>query len=254
LIRPRVIPCLLLQNRGLVKTVKFKDPKYLGEPINVVRIFNDKEVDELVFLDITATIEKRGPSFDLLRNIASECFMPLGYGGGITSMEDVRQLLTIGIEKIILNTSAVEKPTLISTAADYAGSSSVVISIDVKRNPFGKYEVFTCSGRKATGLDPMKHAIQMEKLGAGEIFINSIDRDGTMQGYDLELVRRVSGAVNIPVVACGGAGRVQHLREAIEDGGASAAAAGSMFVFQGPLRAVLISYLNAQELKTLREA
>ncbi len=249
-----MIPCLLLQNRGLVKTVKFKDPKYLGDPINVVRIFNDKEVDELVFLDITATTEKRGPAFDLLRNIASECFMPLGYGGGITSIEDVRQLLTIGIEKIILNTSAVEKPTLVGTAADYAGSSSVVISIDVKRTTFGKYEVCTHSGKKATGLDPVKHAIQMEKLGAGEIFINSIDRDGTMQGYDLELIRRISGAVGIPVVACGGAGGIQHLREAIELGGASAAAAGSMFVFQGPLRAVLISYLSAQELKTLREA
>ena len=156
MIRPRVIPCLLLLNRGLVKTVKFKNPKYLGDPINVVRIFNDKEVDELVFLDITATVEKRAPAFDLLRNITSECFMPLGYGGGITSMEDVRHLLTIGIEKVILNTSAAENPALIGAAAEYAGSSSVVISIDVKKNPFGKYEVYTRSGGKATGLDPVK--------------------------------------------------------------------------------------------------
>jgi cyclase len=254
MMRPRVIPCLLLQDRGLVKTVKFKNPKYLGDPINIVLIFNDKEVDELVFLDIKATLENRSPAFDLLRNITSECFMPLGYGGGIRSMEDVRHLLSIGIEKIILNTSAIEGPTLVRSAADYAGSSSVVISIDVKKNILGKYEVYTHGGRKATGLDPVKHAVDVEGRGAGEILINSIDRDGMMEGYDLELIHRVSEAVGIPVVACGGAGTIQHLREAIKLGGASAAAAGSMFVFQGPLRGVLISYPNPLELKTLLEA
>lgn len=253
MIRPRVIPCLLLQDRGLVKTVKFKNPKYLGDPINIVRIFNDKEVDELVFLDIKATPENRPPAFDQLRNITSECFMPLGYGGGIKSMEDVRQLLSIGIEKIILNTSSVENPALIRAVADHAGSSSVVISIDVKKNIAGKYEVHTHCGRKGTGLDPVKHAVEVEKLGAGEILINSIDRDGMMEGYDLELVRRVSEAVGIPVVACGGAGNTRHLRDAIKLGGASAAAAGSMFVFQGPLRAVLISYPDPQEIKSLLE-
>jgi cyclase len=250
MIRPRVIPCLLLKNEGLVKTVKFKDPKYLGDPINIVRIFNDKEVDELIFLDILATVENRPPNFDLLGKITSECFMPLGYGGGIRNMDDVRRLLAIGVEKFVLNTSAVENPTLVRSAADHAGSQAVVISIDVKKTLFGKYEVFTRAGRKATGLDPLKFAVEMEKQGAGEILINSIDRDGTMQGYDLDLIRRVAESVSVPVVACGGAGNIGHLAEAVQ-AGASAAAAGSMFVFQGPLRGVLISYPAQEELKSV---
>jgi cyclase len=248
MIRPRVIPCLLLKNEGLVKTVKFKEPKYLGDPINIVRIFNDKEVDELVFLDITATVENRRPNFDLLGKITSECFMPLGYGGGIRDMDDVKRLLAMGVEKIVLNTSAVENPSLIRAAADYAGSQAVVISMDVKKTLFGKYEIFTRSGKKGTGLDPVQFAVEMEKQGAGEILVNSIDRDGTMQGYDLELIRRVADSVTVPVVACGGAGNIQHLAEAIR-AGASAAGAGSMFVFQGPLRGVLISYPAQEELK-----
>ena len=248
MIRPRVIPCLLLKSEGLVKTVKFKDPKYLGDPINIVRIFNDKEVDELIFLDITATVENRPPNFEILGKITSECFMPLGYGGGIRTLEEVKKLLAIGVEKIVLNTSAVENPSLIRAAADYAGSQAVVISIDVKKTMFGKYEVYARGGRKATGFDPVKYAVETQKQGAGELFLNSIDRDGTMQGYDLELVRRVADSVTVPVVACGGAGNIQHLAEAIQ-AGASAAAAGSMFVFQGPLRGVLISYPAQQELK-----
>jgi cyclase len=248
MIRPRVIPALLLKGQGLVKTVKFKDPKYLGDPINIVRIFNDKEVDELIFLDITATNEKRRPPFEALSKITSECFMPLGYGGGIRSLEDVRTLLGLGVEKVILNTAAVEMPELVTEAAAYAGSQAVVISIDVKRSLLGKYEVFTHSGLQGTGLDVVRHAQEMERRGAGELFVNSIDRDGTMQGYDLDLVRRVAQAVNTPVVACGGAGKVEHLAEAIR-AGASAAAAGSMFVFQGPLRGVLISYPSQEELR-----
>jgi len=251
MIRPRVIPALLLQGQGLVKTVKFKNPTYLGDPINIVRIFNDKEVDELVFLDITATNENRPPAFDMLANITSECFMPLGYGGGIKGMEDIRRLLSIGIEKIILNTSAVENPSLIRAAADHAGSSSVVVSMDVKKNFLGKYEIFTRSGKKGTGLDPVKYAVEMEKLGAGELFINSIDRDGTMQGYDVDLIKRVTDVSSIPVVACGGAGKLQDLADAINIGGASAAAAGSLFVFQGPLRGVLISYPSQDDLKRI---
>ncbi|GAB4497334.1 MAG: AglZ/HisF2 family acetamidino modification protein [Anaerolineales bacterium] len=249
MIRPRVIPALLLRGQGLVKTVKFKEPKYLGDPINIVRIFNDKEVDELVLLDITATPENRGPQVDLLKNITSEAFIPLAYGGGIRSMDDVRKLLSIGIEKLIMNTSAVEKASLIRETADLAGSQAVVVSIDVKKNFLGKYEVFTRCGQKKTGLDPVKHAIEMEKMGAGEIIINSIDRDGTMQGYDVELVRKVADSVQVPVVACGGAGNLSHVSEVIKQGHASAAAAGSMFVFQGPLRGVLISYPTPKELK-----
>lgn len=248
MIRPRVIPCLLLKNGGLVKTVKFKDPKYLGDPINIVRIFNDKEVDELTFLDITATPDNHPPAFELLSKITSECFMPLGYGGGIRSLEDVKRLLGIGIEKIVLNTAAVETPALVRAVADYAGSQAVVISMDVKKSMLGKYEMYIRGGRKATGLDPVKFAVGMEKQGAGELLVNSIDRDGTMQGYDLELIRRVADAVQVPVVGCGGAGNVEHLAEAIR-AGASAAAAGSMFVFQGPLRGVLISYPSQTELR-----
>lgn len=248
MIRPRVIPALLLKGQGLVKTVKFKDPKYLGDPINIVRIFNEKEVDELVFLDITATNEKRRPPFEMLGKITSECFMPLGFGGGIRSLEDVKTLLGLGIEKVILNTAAVEMPGLVTETADYAGSQAVVISMDVKRSLLGKYEVFTHSGTKGSGLDPVRHAQEMEKRGAGELFVNSIDRDGMMQGCDLDLIRRVAEAVSIPVIACGGAGNVQHLAQAIR-AGASAAAAGSMFVFQGPLRGVLISYPSQEELR-----
>jgi len=240
----------LLRNLGLVKTVKFKNPTYLGDPINIVKIFNDKEVDELMFLDIMATVENKRPPFKLLEKVASEAFMPLGYGGGIRMLEDVKTIIGLGIEKLVINSYAVENPAFIRKVADFAGSSSVVVSMDVKKNRWGKYEVFTHSGRKATGLDPVKFAVEMAKIGAGELFLNSIDRDGTMQGYDLALTTRVASAVNIPVVACGGAHTVQDLEAAVKQGGASAAGAGSMFVFQGPHRAVLISYPTSQELKT----
>ncbi|MGB0383230.1 MAG: AglZ/HisF2 family acetamidino modification protein [Ardenticatenaceae bacterium] len=249
MMRPRVIPCLLLRNKGLVKTVKFKDPTYLGDPINVVKIFNDKEVDELVFLDITATLENRKPRFEYLAEIASECFMPLGYGGGLRNLDDIRRLFSIGIEKVAINSYAVENPSFIQEAADLFGSQSIVVSIDVKKNWFGKYQLFTHGGKKATGLDPVHFAVQMADMGAGEILLNSIDRDGTMKGYDLALIRRVSEAVDIPVVACGGAGNINDLADAVKKGKASAAAAGSMFVFQGRHRAVLISYPTENELR-----
>jgi cyclase len=251
MIRTRVIPCLLLRNLGLVKTVRFRDPKYLGDPINIVKIFNDKEVDELVFLDITATVENKKPPFGLLEKIASECFMPLGYGGGVRSLEDMRTLFGIGIEKVSVNSYAVENPPFIRAAADLFGSQSVVVSMDVKKNRRGKYEVFTHSGQRATGLDPVKFAVEMEKQGAGELLLNSIDRDGTMQGYDLDLIKQVTGAASIPVIACGGASKVQDLAAVVKQGGASAAAAGSMFVFHGPHRAVLISYPSPKELQAI---
>ena len=254
MIRPRVIPCLLIHHRGLVKTAKFKAPKYLGDPINIVRIFNDKEVDELIVLDITATREKRPPQFELLKGLASECFMPLAYGGGIGSMEDIRALLSIGIEKVILNTAAIKNPALIRAAAAYAGSQAVVVSLDVKKGALGRAEVYSHAGRRATGLDPLRQAKAMEALGAGELFMNSVDLDGTMQGYDLGLIRRITDAVSIPVVACGGAGSLQDLIDVIRIGGASAAAAGSLFVFQGPHRAVLISYPSQAEIADLLES
>jgi imidazole glycerol-phosphate synthase subunit HisF len=245
----RVIPCLLLRGKGLVKTIRFKDPTYLGDPINIVRIFNDKEVDELTFLDITASVEDRQPPFDLLQDIASECFIPFGYGGGVKSIEEIRRLLKIGIEKIVLNTSAVENRPLIKQAVVEFGSSTIVISIDYRKTLLGKSEVYCRSGKKASGIDPVSFAKEMEQAGAGELILNCIDRDGTMQGYDIETVKKVSSSVSIPVIACGGARNLQDMARVVKEGGASAAAAGSMFVFQGPHRAVLISYPSQIDLR-----
>ncbi len=248
--RPRIIPCLLVQNGRLVKTVEFRRPTYVGDPINAIRVFNDKGADELVLLDIAATPDGTGPDFELLEKVATECFMPLCYGGGVTSLEQIRQLLGLGIEKVALNTSAVERPALVSEAAAEFGSQSVVVSIDVRRGRRGKDHVVTHGARDRTRLDPVQFAQDSERLGAGELLVTSVDRDGTMQGYDLELTRRVSAAVGIPVVACGGAGAGKDLVAALEEGGASGAAAGSMFVFTGRHRAVLISYLTADDLKS----
>ena len=236
---------------GLFKTFKFKEPKYLGDPINIIKIFNDKEVDELILLDITATIENKRPPFDLIARVTTECFMPLCYGGGVRNLDDMKILFSLGVEKVSINTYAVNNPAFVKIASNLLGSQSVIVSIDVKKNLLGTYEVFTHGGRKSTGLDPIKFALEMEKQGAGELLLNSIDRDGTMQGYDLELIKQVSSAVNIPIVACGGAGNIQHLEEAVNKGGASAAAAGSLFVFQGPHRAVLISYPGSKELQDI---
>ncbi|MHA4808304.1 AglZ/HisF2 family acetamidino modification protein [Flavitalea flava] len=245
--RLRVIPALLIQKGGLVKSVKFKDYKYVGDPINAVKIFNDKEVDEIVILDISATLEKRPPNLGQIKEIASEAFMPLGYGGGITKLEEIRELIAAGVEKVVLNTTAFTNPRLISEGARYVGSQSIVVSIDVKKNIWGKYKVYVQNGTKNTNLDPAVYARQMEEAGAGEIFLNSIERDGTFSGYDLDLVSLVSTGVGIPVVAIGGASSVSDFAEALKCG-ASAVSAGSMFVFQGPHRAVLISYPTQREL------
>lgn len=251
MLKTRVIPCLLLKGRGLVKTVRFRNPTYVGDPVNAIKIFNDKEVDELIILDIAASREKRGPFLDLIRELASECFMPLGYGGGITNLDQIRQLLSLGVEKVILNTTAIHYPALIESAAKEVGSQSVVVSIDVKRKLLGRYEVYGAGGTKAEGIDPVTFAKRMEDAGAGEIFINSIDRDGTGEGFDIDLLRGVCDAVSVPVIACGGAGAVEHFREAVVEGHASAVAAGSMFVFHGKHRAVLITYPSPRELESL---
>jgi imidazole glycerol-phosphate synthase subunit HisF len=250
MLRNRVIPCLLMLNGGLVKTVQFKDPKYVGDPINAVHIFNDKEVDEMVFLDIGATPGGKGPDFDLLADIAGEAFMPFGYGGGITNLDQIRRLYALGVEKVILNTAAATNPRLVEQAAELAGRSGVVVSIDAKRNWRGKYTVFIRGGREAWQQDPVTHARAMESAGAGEILINAIDRDGTMAGYDLELIHDVAAAVSVPVVAAGGAGELRHFREAV-DHGAAGVAAGSMFVFHGKHRAVLITYPTYDQLERL---
>ncbi|TLD40944.1 MAG: Imidazole glycerol phosphate synthase cyclase subunit [Candidatus Jettenia ecosi] len=242
MLKTRVIPCLLLKNRGLIKTIKFKDPKYVGDPINAVRIFNEKEVDELIFLDTTATLENRKPNFQFISEIASECFMPFGYGGGIRDVNDIKEIFNLGVEKIIINSYAVENPDFIRKASELYGSQSIVVSIDVKKNFFGKYEIYTQSGKKPTKLDPVEFAVKMQEFGAGEIFLNSIDRDGTLQGYDIELIKKVSESLSISVIASGGAGKIEDFVDAAKKGGASAVAAGSMFIFHGKYRAVLINY------------
>ncbi len=250
MLKIRLIPCLLLEGRGLVKTVRFKRPKYVGDPINAVKIFTEKEADELIFLDIAATVQGKRPNFEFIRKIASECFMPFSYGGGIRSIADIKALFDAGVDKVIMNTYAIENPNFISEAASIYGSQSIVVAIDVKKDVFGKYKVFIRDGRKKTNLDPMEHAVNMEKMGAGELFLNSIDRDGIMQGYDPILIKKVSHAVNIPVVACGGAGKIEDFAEAVASG-ASAVSAGSFFVFHGKRKAVLITYPLLEELERI---
>lgn len=247
----RVIPCLLLKGRGLVKTVKFKEPRYVGDPINAVRIFNDKEVHELVFLDITATRENRTPPLELVSVIANECSMPFSIGGGIRDTDTIHDLLSMGAEKVVINSYAVENPAFIEEAAGIAGSQSIVVSLDVKKEKRGNYSVYTHNGSKSTSHNPVDLAVKMENMGAGEIFLNSIDRDGTGEGYDLELITMVSEKVNIPVIACGGAGKITDFADAVNIGHASAVAAGSMFVFHGRRRAVLISFPEKEELSAV---
>jgi cyclase len=237
---PRIIPILLLKGTGLYKTQKFKDPKYIGDPLNAVKIFNEKEVDELIILDITAGIENRKPNYELLYQMAGECFMPLGYGGGVSTVEEIRKLISMGIEKVSINSNAVNLD-FIRKAADVFGSSTLVVSMDVKKNFWGKHEVYTKSGTNNTKMEAAKFAVEITKAGAGELLVNSIDRDGMMQGYDLDLIKSISGEIDIPLIACGGAGVPDHFRQAV-NAGASAVAAGSMFVFHGKHRAVLISY------------
>jgi cyclase len=247
----RVIPALLLNNGGLVKTKQFKSPVYVGDPINAIRIFNEKEVDELLLLDIRASIENRGPDFELLGEVASECFMPLAYGGGVATLQQISSLLRLGIEKVILNTALFSNADLVKEAVSNFGSQAIIASIDVRKKLFGKREVFTFSGTKSTGLSPTGAAKYAEDLGVGEILLTSIDNEGTMQGYDIELIAAVSNSVGIPVIASGGAGCTRDFLAAIDEGKASAVSAGSMFVFYGPHRAVLISYPRYKDLMNI---
>lgn len=246
----RVIPILLLRNKGLVKTVKFSKGKYIGDPINAVKIFNDKEVDELAFLDIEASKVNMPPNFDFIKHIASECFMPLAYGGGISNIDHIKKLFQIGVEKVILNSVALEHLNLVSEAAEIFGGQSIVVSIDVKTNIWGKYFVFSHSEKKPAIKDPVAYARAAEKAGAGEIILNAVDQDGMMNGYDLNIVEKMSSVINIPLVACGGAGKLEHFKEG-HQAGASALAAGSLFVYHGPHKAVLINYPSQQKLKQL---
>jgi cyclase len=245
---PRIIPCLLVKNKGLVKTVKFNIPKYIGDPINAVKIFNEKEVDELIVLDIDATLQQRGPDFNMIENLAAECRMPFCYGGGVTTIKQVQRIIQLGVEKVAISSSAVENPNLVTEAAECMGNQSVVVVLDVKKSFIGdKYEVWTHNGSKNTGKCPSEFAKLMERLGAGEIVINSIDNDGLMKGYDLALVEKIRESISVPLTVLGGAGSLQDIGQLIQKYGAIGAAAGSLFVFKGVYRAVLINYPNRKE-------
>lgn len=245
--RPRIIPVLLIDDRDLVKTVRFADPTYLGDPVNAVKIFNIKGVDELSVLDISATRRGAEPDFAFLEDIASEAFMPLSYGGGVRTVEQVGRLFRMGYEKVVLNTALAENPELVTEVASLYGSQSVVASIDAKLVD-GACRCAVRDGGELLDVSPVEMARRAEKLGAGEIFLNSIDRDGTMSGYDTALIREVSDAVDVPVIACGGAKGVADLKDAIDNGHAHAAAGGSMFVYYGRLKAVLIQAPTEKEL------
>jgi imidazole glycerol-phosphate synthase subunit HisF len=248
--RTRVIPALLLRKKGLVKSVKFKNHRYLGDPINIVKIFNEKKADELLLLDIDATVEQRRPDFVYLADITSEAFMPLCYGGGVREIQDIQSLLKVGIEKVCLNSVVATNPQLVKEAADEFGSSTIVVSVDVKKNLLGKYDVYTHAGTKKAKVGLADYVKQIEDMGAGEICINSIDKEGSMEGYDTKLIERVAALVNIPVIALGGAGKVNDFKAAT-DVGASAVSAGSMFVYHGKLRGILINMPSDADIQSI---
>ena len=251
MLQTRVMPSLLLSDGRLVKTVKFKNPVYVGDPVNAIKIYNEKEVDELIVLDISATVEGREPPFSILQELTNECFMPLCYGGGVTNIEQVRKIFGLGVEKVAINSYAPENPAFISEAARIFGSQSIVAAIDVKKGFLGGYQVKTHSGKKTVSKDPAAYAKMLEDAGVGEILLYSIDRDGTWEGFDLELIKIISKAVNVPVIACGGAGSLEHISKAVHEGGASAVALGSMAVFQGKDLGVLINFPKRADLERI---
>lgn len=251
MLRTRVIPTLLLKEGGLVKGSRFKNHKYVGDPINVVKILNEKEVDELIFLDISATNEKRAPDYTLIGDIASEAFMPFGYGGGVKKVSQAEKLFALGVEKVIINTAAFYTPELVYDAARVCGSQSIVVSIDVRKSLFGAFEVYIHNGKVKIDHSLIDYAKRMEELGAGELIVCSIDREGTAKGYDLPLLDLVSTAVEIPVVGVGGAGSLQDLADAKNQTAVSGLAAGDMFIFHGRNKAVLVSYPKYTELEEL---
>lgn len=243
MLRPRIIPCLLICNGGLVKTVRFSEPKYVGDPINAVRIFNEKEVDELIIADIDATSVGREPNYALIANLAAECRMPLCYAGGVKTPEQVERIISLGVEKVAISSAAIHTPELITESSKRVGNQSIVVVMDVKRTGLlRRYEIFTHNGSRTTGLNPVEFAYKAESLGAGEILVNSIDHDGVMKGYDLPLIEQVRQAVSLPMSVLGGAGSLADIQDLISRYGMIGAAAGSLFVFKGKYRAVLIQY------------
>lgn len=254
MLRPRIIPCLLVHNKGLVKTTKFKDPKYVGDPINAVKIFNEKEVDELIVLDIDATVQSKEPNFEMIKNLAVECRMPFCYGGGVKTVEHARKIISLGAEKVAISASAIENPNLVSDIAQAVGSQSVVVILDIKKKILGSYEVYTHNAKKGTGKSPIELAKQFEALGAGEIVLNSIDNDGVMKGYDVTIIDKIRDATSLPITILGGVGSLHDIENAISRYGIIGVAAGSLFVFKGVYKAVLINYPNKEDKdKIIRE-
>lgn len=251
MLAPRIIPCLLVHNKGLVKTIKFKDAKYVGDPINAVKIFNEKESDELMVLDIDATVEGREPDYKMIENLATECRMPLCYGGGIKTVEQATKIFNLGVEKIALSSVAIENPKLVTEIAKEVGNQSVVVVIDVKKKMFGGYDVYTHNGTKKTKVDLEKFIIELQSFGVGEIVINSIDNDGVMKGYDLSLIEKIKPLVDVPLTILGGAGSLDDIRKLIVKFGIIGCSAGSLFVFKGKYKAVLINYPKNEEKENL---
>ena len=252
MLRSRITPCLLVHKKGLVKTVGFKDPKYVGDPINAVKIFNEKEVDELIVLDIDASVEGRGPDFELISNLAVECRMPFCYGGGVTTVEEAKRIISLGAEKVALSSAAIKNFDIIFQIGQAVGIQSVVVILDVKKKNFlSGYEIYIHNGKKTTGIKLTEFVKRLDKIGVGEIVINSIDRDGKMEGYDLDLIDIVRELTEVPITALGGAGNITDIKALIARYKIIGAAAGSLFVFKGKYRAVLISYPNSQEKRAL---
>jgi len=251
MLQNRVIPCLLIQDNKLVKTVKFKNPKYIGDPVNAIKIYNEKEVDELIVVDISKKRYENGPNFNLIKQMADECFMPVCYGGGISNIDQIQKILKIGIEKIALNTAIMPDTQLISQAANKFGSQCIVVALDIKKNWLGKYKVTFNSGDQMINTDIVDFAKTAENAGAGEILINNIDRDGTWEGFDIEMIRKITSNVSIPVIAAGGAGNLSHIKDAITIGKASAVAIGSMAVYQSKGMGVLINFPKTKVLEEI---
>ena len=249
---PRIIPSLLVHKKGLVKTVNFKDPKYVGDPINAVKIFNEKEVDELFVVDIDASANGHEPDYKMIENLATECRMPLCYGGGIKTVEQAQHIFSLGVEKIAISSLAIENPAIVKALAERVGNQSVVVVLDVKKKTFGdKYEIFIHNGKKSTGINPFEFAAKMEQLGAGEIVLNSIDQDGVMKGYDMNLIHKIREVISLPLTVLGGAGSMDDIGNIIMENGIIGVAAGSLFVFKGKYRAVLINYPTTAEKELL---
>jgi cyclase len=255
MLRPRIIPCLLVRNKGLVKTVKFSEPKYIGDPINAVKIFNEKRVDELIVLDISATTNNTSPDFKMIEHLAAESQMPLCYGGGITNTTQAKTIVSLGVEKVALSTAILDRPRLVTQLADEIGSQSVVAILDVKRRLLSKkYEIWSNNGRVNTGKCPVEFSKILQECGVGEIVINSIDNDGVMKGYDLALVKKIHEQITVPMTILGGAGALDDIVNLINNFGTIGAAAGSLFVFKGPYKAVLINYPSFEEKDKLMTA